>query len=273
MNDSLNRLALSLLPKRTLTALIASFARVPASRILIPWYIRHYKISVKDAAKPVSDYHSLLDFFCRALKSGARPIADAPVVSPVDGTVSECGRIEEGRLLQAKGCSYTLEALLGDATAATGFQQGMYLTLYLSPRDYHRIHMPMAGTVRSWRYVPGKLFPVNQYGVRLIPGLYTKNERMITEFSTILGNMAMVKVGATVVGSVQVRYADFSAKAFSKERRSAAHGSGGIRYAKGEEIGHFEFGSTVILLFEPGMIDSFCVREGQVVRMGDALVR
>lgn len=251
----------------------AAFARSSFSRILIPWYVRYYKINTEDAQKNLKEFSSLLDFFCRTLKPEARLVTDASIISPVDGTVSELGRIECGHLLQAKGCSYSIEALLGDVSLAQGFQHGSYITLYLSPRDYHRIHMPMDGVVKRWRYIPGRLFPVNRHGVQLIPGLYTKNERVVTELETSLGDMVLVKVGATIVGSIQTTYGAASPKVLSRHRRRSAAGRAHIAFNKGQEIGHFEFGSTVIMLFKPGIADSFCVTKGQFVKMGDALVR
>lgn len=269
----MNRLALSLLPKRTLTTLIAAFARSKASRVVIPWYMRHYQIGLEDAEKSIGEFDSLMDFFCRTLKKGARAIANATIISPVDGRVSELGAIHAGQVFQAKGCTYSIEALLGDASLAESFQDGVYITLYLSPRDYHRIHMPIEGYIHSWRYIPGRLFPVNDHGVRLISGLYTKNERVVTGIETPWGRMLFVKVGATIVGSVQTVYGASSPPTFSRARRRFAQGAGGGYFLRGDEIGHFEFGSTVILLFEPGMVDSFCVQKGQFVQMGEALVR
>lgn len=272
MNRPLNRLTLYLLPKRTLTAAVAAFARSSLSRFVIPWYVRHYDIDTSDAELPIHEYRSLLGFFCRSLKSGSRPVEPSSIVSPVDGVVSEMGRIDEGRLLQAKGCTYSLQALLGDVGLANKFLDGSYLTLYLSPRDYHRIHMPVDGAVVKWKYIPGDLYPVNQDGVRTIPGLFTKNERLVTQIQTHSEEMAFVKVGATIVGSIRTIYGPVFARTWSRRRRSPEVGITHYAIQKGTEIGRFEFGSTVILLFQPGMKKAFSVQQGERIRAGQALV-
>jgi len=273
VNCPLNRLTLYLLPKRTLTAAVAAFARSSLSRFIIPWYIRHYDIDTSDADLPVDAYGSLLGFFCRSLKAGSRPVETSSIVSPVDGVVSEMGRIQEGRLLQAKGCTYSLQALLGDDGLAMKFLNGSYLTLYLSPRDYHRIHMPVDGDIVRWKYIPGNLYPVNQSGVHSIPGLFTKNERLVTQIKMVSEEMALVKVGATIVGSIRTIYGPVFTSTWSRRRRFPEVGITQQAIQKGSEIGRFEFGSTVILLFQPGMSKTFSVQHGERIRAGQALVK
>jgi phosphatidylserine decarboxylase len=264
------RVWLHLLPKYAWTAVAGRIARHRWSRHIIPWYIRHFDVDLSDAECGPDAYPSLLDLFCRRLQAGARPLEDG-VVSPVDGSVSELGCIERGRLLQAKGSTYSLAALLADEAAAEPFLGGHYITLYLSPRDYHRIHMPLGGTIVAWRYVPGTLFPVNRAGVRHIRGLFTRNERLITWVESPYGRFAVVKVGAAGVGSIRTSYGPGEAAPRARLKRGPLSGEVHWRVRKGDEIGYFAFGSTVILLFEPGIIDAFCVRQGDAVRMGQRI--
>ena len=268
---SLNKLVLYWLPKRALTALVGRAARLRTSKFVIPWFVNFYRIDLSEAELDLVCYHSLVDFFSRKLKQGARPVSDDGVVAPVDGTVSELGAICNGTLLQAKGSEYTVASLLGSVDAAKRYLGGDYITLYLSPRDYHRIHMPVSGTIVNWRYIPGKLFPVNSSGVRYVPGLFTKNERLITEVDWEAGRIAVVKVGATIVGSVRTPYGPDFSGALSRARKTPCEGKAALRLDKGLEMGHFELGSTVILLFEPNSVESFCVKTGDTVRMGQKI--
>jgi phosphatidylserine decarboxylase len=197
------------------------------------------------------------------------------VVSPVDAVVSEAGVAEGGRLVQAKGIDYGVEALVADEDLARRLEGGAYATLYLSPRDYHRIHFPLAGSVLGWRYVPGRLWPVNPASVRTVRGLFAVNERLVTILDTPLGRCALVAVGATVVGRVHAYYDptvprtnDPGAKSRGRDYETP------IPVAKGQELGAFEMGSTVILLFERGRIrlDARMV-PGTRVRVGEAIGR
>jgi phosphatidylserine decarboxylase len=262
---------LRFLPKRTLTALVGRLSRTALSRPLIPWYARMYRIDVSEAERPLDEYATLAEFFSRRLRPEARPLAGEGLVSPVDGTVSDFGIIRQGVLLQAKGCTYTLAALLGREPDAERFEGGTYLTLYLSPRDYHRIHMPVAGRIVYWRYIPGCLYPVNPLGVAHVPGLFTKNERLVTWIDCEYGRLAMVKVGATIVGSIRTPYGPAPAGAWRAGRRRPLEGAVSLPLDRGEELGHFEFGSTVILICPPGMVRSFTVEDGQFVRMGERI--
>ena len=207
MTDRLAVLPQYLLPKRALTVLAGRFA---ASRNrwwtgwLIPWFIASYGVNMAEAANPdPAGYASFNDFFTRALRPDARPLAQADCVSPVDGTVIQCGPIEGDQILQAKGHRYSTRALVGgDATLAALFHSGQAVTLYLSPRDYHRIHMPCAGRLLRMIHIPGDLFSVNPATVRGVPGLFARNERVVCVFESARGPFVLTLVGATIVGSI-----------------------------------------------------------------------
>jgi phosphatidylserine decarboxylase len=275
MNDRLQLFLMNLIPKNSISRLVGSFASSGVSRAFIPLYARKFNINVDEAEHPLEEYPSLVEFFVRRLKPHLRPVAEGEnvVVSPVDGKVSQFGRIDGGRIVQAKGVTYTVAELLGgDAERAKRYDGGTFLTVYLSPTDYHRIHTPLAGQVTGYTYVPGTLFPVNPFGVRAVAGLFAKNERLITYFDTAAGEVALVKVGATIVGSVKVLYdvkAGTNIRGGRLEKQDVANGP---RYAKCEEVGRFEFGSTIILLFEPGAVDLIDdLRPERVVRLGEAI--
>lgn len=265
---------LSLLPKNAISRLAGRFAKSRWSRPIIPGFARKFNIDLSEAALPIEAYPTLVDFFTRELKPGLRPTHPDPsvMVSPVDGRVAQFGRLDRGELLQAKGVTYTAADLLADSELAKRYVGGFFITIYLSPRDYHRIHTPVEGQVAGATYVPGKLWPVNPTGVEGVPGLFAKNERLITYLDSSFGRVAVVKVGATIVGSVKVVYdagLGTNIKGGRVDRRTFA----GPRLDKAEELGRFEFGSTVILLVEPG---DFAwapeVQVGAPVKLGQALL-
>lgn len=277
MKDRLLLIFIYALPKRTVSRLVGRFARSRLSRRVIPLYIRRFDIDLSQVEKPVQEYNTLLDFFVRGLKPGARPIDpdEQSVVSPVDGTVYQEGRIHKGTLLQAKGVTYSLEGLLGgNKEAAKCFEGGQFVTIYLSPRDYHRIHAPIKGRVFGFSYIPGALYPVNKLGLNYVRGLFAKNERLITYLESAAGKIAVVKVGATNVGSIKVTYD--SNICTNRVRPSLEH----REYQevpelnKGEELGRFEFGSTVILLFESNMV-RWCtdMEPGSFLKMGEPIAK
>jgi phosphatidylserine decarboxylase len=247
------------------------------SRVFIPTYVRHYRVNTSEAEQEVADYTNLRDFFVRRLKPDRRPIAPGAgtVVSPVDGRVAVFGVIEQGMLIQAKGIYYSVEELLGgDTERAKEYEGGTFLTIYLSPSDYHRIHMPLAGQVAGYTYVPGTLFPVNPFGVRAVKGLFARNERLISYLATDMGEIALIKVGATIVGSVQVVYEQSctNPKLRKHKKPEFKQLNAGPYLAKGEELALFEFGSTVILLFPKGRINlNPDLAPQKVVRMGEAI--
>ena len=211
-------------------------------------------MNVDEAELPLEAYETFGEFFVRRLKPGARPIApgDDVVVSPVDGTVSQAGISTGGRLIQAKGRDYSLASLLGDEAEAKRFEGGAWTTIYLSPRDYHRIHAPLGGKILGWNYIPGHLWPVNRPSVRGVPELFAINERSVIWMETPLGRVALVAVGATIVGRIRL--------AFDELATNQGQPARSVRYdeprvvGKGEEVAMFEIGSTVILCFEPGRV-------------------
>ncbi|GGJ08105.1 phosphatidylserine decarboxylase proenzyme [Alicyclobacillus cellulosilyticus] len=271
MKPSWHRFAFCLLPERLITRVVGAFARSRLSRVAIPWFVRHFGIDLEELDRPLSEFTSLLDLFIRRLRQGVRPIHPEGVISPVDGTVRALGRIEGERLLQVKGVHYSLARLLGSREDAALFADGHYITLYLSPRDYHRIHVPLDGVMVGWRYIPGRLFPVNAWGMHHVQGLFTKNERMVTFVRTVAGRMAVVKVGATIVGSIRTDYAPNLERAWRRGLPMMEGRGDGRLLRRGMELGRFEFGSTVILVFEAGMLESFVVAPGEAVRMGQLI--
>jgi phosphatidylserine decarboxylase len=207
MNDRLAVAPQYLLPKRLLTEVAGRFAAAPRgalTRKAIHRFIARYRVDMSEAANPdPTSYATFNDFFTRELRPGARPLAQADYVCPVDGAISQFGAIDRDQVFQAKGHGYSTQALLaGSAAEAAAYEHGAFATLYLSPRDYHRIHMPCAGELKAMVYVPGELFSVNPTTARGVPGLFARNERVVCHFDTVRGPMALVLVGATIVGSM-----------------------------------------------------------------------
>jgi len=278
VNDRAFIAALRILPKNALSRAVGAATRLPlpapVGRGVMQAFARHYRIDLSEC-QDLSGFRTFGQFFARPLRPGLRPVApgEEVVVSPVDGVVSEAGIAERGRLVQAKGIDYTASALVGDERVGARLAGGCYTTIYLSPRDYHRIHFPLSGRVLGWRYVPGQLWPVNPASVRTVPGLFTVNERLVTLLDSPLGLVAIVAVGATVVGRVRASFdpgvpVTNLAGAGPQSRDYAQP----IGVGKGQELGAFEMGSTVILLFEPGRV-AFApsVSPGARVRMGEAI--
>jgi len=275
MSDRLQLTLMNMIPKNAISRAAGKFAYSGASRLIIPYFARRFNINVDEAEKDLEEYPNLVQFFTRHLKTGARPIDAAPdsVVSPVDGLVAQVGEITEGKLVQAKGVYFTAAELLGgDEERAKKYNGGTFLTVYLSPTDYHRIHTAVAGKVTGYTYVPGTLFPVNPFGVRAVQGLFAKNERLITYFDTQAGEVALVKVGATIVGSVKVEYDETLGTNVKDGKLITKTVENGPHLDKGAEVGRFEFGSTIILLFEPDAVELFDeIQPNAVVRMGQAI--
>jgi phosphatidylserine decarboxylase len=252
--------------------------------LLIGVVVRLFRVDLSEAATTERrGYPSFNAFFTRALAPGARPLPDDPraVVSPVDGTVSQAGEIGEGtagddRIFQAKGKTYSLTALLGgSAERAAPFAGGSFATLYLSPRDYHRIHAPRAGRLVETVSVPGRLFSVDEATTRAVPGLFARNERVAAIFHTDAGPMAVVMVAAVMVSAVETTWAGLVTPPRSRRVRAWRHppdGDGCVEVARGGEIGRFNMGSTVIVLFAPGRVSwSQRLAPGAEVRMGQAV--
>lgn len=247
-----------LLPQHALTALVHRLTRVQAPLVkdaLIGAFLRHYHPDLSEAEQPDPyRYASFNDFFTRALRADARPLdADVrAVVAPVDGCVSQSGRLEGACLLQAKGHAFTLDALLdGEPQWAARFRDGAFATLYLAPFNYHRVHMPLAGALRAAWYVPGQLFSVNATTAASVPGLFARNERVVLVFEDEALCFALVLVGALFVGSISTVWHGQVTPA-ARRRRSALAVSPGQQLARGAELGRFNMGSTVILLLPPG---------------------
>jgi len=244
-------------------------------RRVIKWFIGRYGVNMSEAAEPdFTAYPTFNAFFTRALKDGARPIdgGDDVFVSPVDGTISQLGQVNQDRVFQAKGQSFSLFELLGGSPErATPFTDGEFATLYLSPSDYHRIHMPMAGTLKEMVYVPGKLFSVNPTTADNVPNLFARNERVVCIFDTDAGPMALVLVGAMIVGSVETTWAGIVAPNPHQVSHWHYQGDDAPRFKKGEEMGRFRLGSTVIAVMPQGSVQ--WNREqtaSKTVRLGEA---
>jgi phosphatidylserine decarboxylase len=224
----------------------------------------------------IRNYATFNDFFTRAFKPGTRPIAAADLVCPIDGAISQCGRIEGDQVFQAKGHSYTTTALLGgDAGLAAGFRDGSFATLYLSPRDYHRIHMPCDGRLARMIHVPGDLFSVNPATARGVPGLFARNERVVCLFDSPRGAFAIVLVGATIVGSMATVWHGVVNPPRPGAIRQWSYETEPVALARGEEMGRFLLGSTVVLLFpaRPAVAFEAGWKPEAPVRMGEAMAR
>ncbi len=276
----LKLLLFHLLPTNLVSRLFGHFAelRLPAVLLhpLLRWYAKTFNVNLEEAGKALEEYESLNLFFTRALKPGLRPIDGRArgVVSPVDGVLSRFGPIENGTLIQAKGLDYRLEDLLAGSEFVSQFQGGHYAVIYLSPRDYHRIHSQVGGDVLGYDYVPGRLFPVNLLAVNGIRDLFPKNERLTTYVQNEQGLTALVKVGATNVGKITVDY-DSAVQANRWLRKGGLHRYSDherITVERGGELARFEMGSTVVLLFEKDRFEfSPRIREDMPVRLGEWL--
>lgn len=272
-----------LLPQHFLTSLVYSLTRaraIPVKNTLISNFVRHFKPDMSDAVQPDPlAYGSFNEFFTRALRPDARPIEGDPnaIVSPVDGTVSQIGTLEGSRLLQAKGIHYSLESLLhGHEDEASGFVGGTFATLYLAPFNYHRIHMPLGGTLRAAWYVPGNLFSVNATTAASVAGLFARNERVVCMFGSSGLRFAMILVGALFVGSMEtVWHGEITPRRPRRGVELAADPQLAPRFLeRGGEMGRFNMGSTVILLFPPGMAQwAPELAAGSTIRVGQTIAR
>ena len=254
MSDRFAVLPQYLLPKQALTALAGWIASARGGRLttaLIAWFVRRYGVDMGEAANPDSaSYASFNDFFTRALKVGARPLAPAELISPVDGAISQFGVMQKDQIFQAKGHHYSSRALLGgDAALAAQFDDGSFATLYLSPRDYHRIHMPCAGRLLRMIYVPGELFSVNPTTARGVPGLFARNERVVCVFESERGPFVLALVGATIVGSMAMVWHGQVNPPRSPQICEWQYEANQVVLKKGAEMGRFLLGSTVVMLF------------------------
>ncbi len=279
--DELFALLQRALPQQWMSKGMHALARSrqrPIRNALIRTVLRSYpQIDMHEALQPDPFvYESFNAFFTRGLRPAARPIADDPqvAVSPVDGTVSQLGRTDAGKLVQAKGMDYTCDALLADRASAARYVGGSFACLYLAPYNYHRIHMPLDGVLRATRYVPGHLFSVNASTARTVPELFARNERVVCDFDTDHGPLCMVLVGALFVGSIETVFAgEINPPPGRGGEVRAIEAGVGRRFGRGEELGRFNMGSTVIVLFgEPaGFVPR--IEPGEPVRMGQPLAR
>ena len=277
MSDRLAVLPQYLLPKRALTVAIGALAGLRGgalSHAVIRRFIARYAVDMAEAADPrIEAYASFNEFFTRSLKDGARPLAAAPWLCPVDGAISQCGPIEGDRIFQAKGHRYSSRALVGgDAQLASLFNDGAFATLYLSPRDYHRVHMPCRGVLRRMIHVPGALFSVNPLTARGIPGLFARNERVVCVFESAHGPFVLALVGATIVGSMATVWHGVVNPPRPGSVREWTYAEDQVVLERGAEMGRFLLGSTVVLLFPKNTLRfNLQWAPGGVIRMGQAM--
>ena len=278
--DNVKIIGQYILPKHAISRIMGRFAASESGSVttaFINWFIKQYGIDMSEAERENAyEYKTFNDFFTRALKEGLRPISDTDLVLPVDGCVSQQGPMTAGRILQAKGHDYSAFTLLGgDKERAKPFTNGHFSTIYLAPKDYHRIHMPMDATLREMVYVPGDLFSVNPLTAQNVPGLFARNERVAAIFDTEFGPMAMVLVGATIVASIETIWHGTVTPPCGQidSWDYPADGENAITLKKGDEMGRFKLGSTVVMLFGDDMLSHFdeSLAAGTVTRLGQPM--
>jgi len=277
---------LHVLPKSWISRMAGRVASMRLPPILqraeIRFFVRLAGADPSEAAEPIEAYPTLQSFFTRSLAPGRRPLDPDPtrLLAPCDGRWGASGRVEEGTILQVKGIPYAIGALLGDEARATALEGGHYATFYLSPRDYHRFHTPIAGRFERIDYWPGALWPVNRIGLQGVDGLFARNERVCAylrsstegaEAST--GWAVLVAVGATIVGSVRLTFDELRTNVSGARPLSRDYGDTGPRFARGEEWGHFAFGSTIVLLTPPGRFEIDHRPSGTPLQLGEAIGR
>jgi phosphatidylserine decarboxylase len=277
VSERLQVLAQYLLPQQALTRFAGAVAAHRGGAMttgLIRWFVGRYGVDMAEAANPdIASYASFNDFFTRPLKPGARPLAGADLVCPVDGAISQFGAIAADRIFQAKGHDYTIRALVGgDADLAAPLEGGHFATLYLSPKDYHRIHMPCDGRLRRMIHVPGALFSVNPATARGVPGLFARNERVVCLFDGPHGAFVLVLVGATIVGSMATVWHGVVNPPRPGRLREWRYDDEAVTLRQGDEMGRFLLGSTVVLVFQRGPL-RFNPQwaPGGAIRMGRAM--
>lgn len=248
-----------LLPKQLLTTGAGKLANLKAGAIttqVIAWFVKRYNVNMDEAANPnIASYATFNEFFTRALKPNARPLESADLICPVDGAISQFGDIKADQIFQAKGHQYSsLTLLAGNTELAKVFENGSFATLYLSPRDYHRIHMPCAARLLSMTYVPGDLFSVNPTTAENVAGLFARNERVVCEFETDFGQFVLILVGATIVGSMETTWHGVVNPPRMGKIRTWDYTQQNLTFKQGDEMGRFLLGSTVIMLFPSNTI-------------------
>jgi len=277
LTDRFSVLPQYLLPKKALTAFggwVATRRWGGLTTRLIAWFVKKYKVNMAEAAEPnLAAYPCFNDFFTRALAPGARPLADNTWVCPVDGAISQFGAIAQDQIFQAKGHFYSTTALVGgDAALAAQFENGSFATIYLSPRDYHRIHMPCDGRLTRMVYVPGDLFSVNPTTARGVPGLFARNERVVCVFDTDHGPLVLTLVGATIVGSMATVWHGVVNPPRLPQVTEWHYDSGAVTLRRGDEMGRFLLGSTVVMLWPQRTLDwNPLWQSGAPVRLGEPM--
>ncbi|MFT4938736.1 MAG: phosphatidylserine decarboxylase [Paraglaciecola sp.] len=279
MLDSVKIALQYITPKHLLSRLVGRLAAAEAGALttaIIKMFVKHYKVNMAEALRSSpEDYASFNEFFTRELKADARSICadEKQLALPVDGAVSQLGDITHDSIFQAKGHDYSLTTLLGGLPQlAVPFKDGKFATIYLSPKDYHRIHMPIDGKLTDMIYVPGELFSVSPLTAERVPGLFARNERVVTIFDTPAGKMAMVLVGATIVASIETKWAGTVTPPAGKNVQHWQYPSDGehaVHIKKGEEMGLFKLGSTIVACFEPNMLEFAELAAGDETRLGD----
>jgi len=254
VSDRLPVLSQYLYPKQAMTTFAGKIANAKAGRIttaIIRWFVGRYNVNMSEAAEPdIARYPTFNAFFTRALRPGARPFADADFICPVDGSISQFGAIDDDRIIQAKNHHYSTVALVGgDRDLAAHFQDGSFATLYLSPKDYHRVHMPCAGRLTRMIFVPGSLFSVNPVTARGVPELFARNERVVCVFETEHGPFVLALVGATIVGSIETVWHGIVNPPGAHDVKEWQYRPQDWVFGKGDEMGRFSLGSTIVLLF------------------------
>ncbi|MDO8250000.1 MAG: archaetidylserine decarboxylase [Rhodoferax sp.] len=279
MSDRLAVLPQYLLPKQAITQFAGLIAGARGGKLttrLIAWFVRRYGVNMGEAANPdLASYATFNEFFTRALKEGARPLASADLICPVDGAISQFGAMAGDQLFQAKGHHYSSTALVGgDAALAARLDEGSFATLYLSPKDYHRIHMPCDGRLIRMIYVPGELFSVNPTTARGVPGLFARNERVVCVFESVRGPFVLVLVGATIVGSMATVWHGVVNAERGGKVREWRYDDQSIVLKQGEEMGRFLLGSTVVMLFPKSPLQfNPTWAPGGAIRLGEAMAR
>jgi phosphatidylserine decarboxylase len=259
MNDNAFMTLMRLLPKSTLSHVVGHLTRAPVPptvhQAAMRLFAKQYNVNLSEAAEPIESFDTFSAFFTRRLKDGERPIDNAKesIVSPCDGKISQMGTIESGRCLQAKGIWFSVDQLLDDARGALDFEQGSFVTIYLSPRDYHRFHCPVDAQVTGYTYLPGEFWPVNPSSVRTKDALFALNERLVIHLQSSLGKIAYIAVGATCVSRIQAAFDNVTTHTGGK--RAHVSYASKIDLKKGAELGMFEMGSTVIMLFEKNRME------------------
>ena len=264
-----------IIPQHVLSKLMFRFARIEnvwLKNKFTHWFVKSYQVNLSEALREnVEDYQHFNDFFTRALKPDARKIGLSEIICPVDGAVSQAGNISHATIFQAKKHYYTVSALLGGDYRADQFESGSFATIYLSPKDYHRIHMPYDAKLISMDYIPGDLFSVNKSTAEGVENLFARNERVVCYFQTQFGLCAFVLVGAIFVGSMQTVWEGQINPPYQRKVQHFDYTNKDINLKKGDEMGRFNMGSTVIMLM-PSQDNSLNLSAGQAVRMGESLV-